>query len=80
MDHPSYLAGVGRLLAFAGMIALASAVFAVVLQASDLLFYGIKILGAAYLFYLAFQLWRASPMMINMIFSDGLLSAKSGLS
>ncbi|AOE79363.1 lysine transporter LysE [Pseudomonas lurida] len=57
----SCVAGVGRLLAFAGMIALVSAGLAVVLQTSELLFYGIKILGAAYLFYLAFQLWRANP-------------------
>ncbi|NWB70463.1 LysE family translocator [Pseudomonas sp. I8001] len=57
----SCLAGVGRLLAFAGMIALASAGLAVVLQTSELLFYGIKILGAAYLFYLAYQLWRSNP-------------------
>ena len=57
----SCLAGIGRLLAFAGMIALASAGLAVVLQTSELLFYGIKILGAAYLFYLAYQLWRANP-------------------
>ncbi|MPQ86492.1 LysE family translocator [Pseudomonas sp. MAFF 730085] len=55
----SCLAGVGRLLAFAGMIAVASAGLAVVLQTSELLFYAIKILGAAYLFYLAFSLWRA---------------------
>ncbi|MGE8175833.1 LysE family translocator [Pseudomonas fluorescens] len=57
----SCVAGLGRLLAFAGMIALASAGLAVVLQTSELLFYAIKILGAAYLFYLAFQLWRANP-------------------
>ncbi|OOV94659.1 LysE family translocator [Pseudomonas sp. MF4836] len=55
----SCLAGVGRLLAFSLMIALASAGLAVVLQASELLFYGIKILGAGYLLYLAHQLWRA---------------------
>jgi threonine/homoserine/homoserine lactone efflux protein len=55
------VAGIGRLLAFAGMIALASAGLAVVLQTSELLFYGIKILGAAYLFYLAWQLWRGNP-------------------
>ena len=55
------LAGIGRLLAFAGMIALASAGLAVVLQTSELLFYGIKIVGAAYLVYLAVQLWRADP-------------------
>ncbi|WP_339548117.1 LysE family translocator [Pseudomonas sp. RA_35y_Pfl2_P32] len=53
------LAGVGRLLAFAGMIALASAGLAVVLQTSEWLFYGIKIVGAAYLLYLAWQLWTA---------------------
>ncbi|MHC8286322.1 LysE family translocator [Pseudomonas sp. XS1P51] len=55
------MAGIGRLLAFAAMIALASAGLAVVLQTSELLFYGIKIVGAAYLFYLAWQLWRAAP-------------------
>ncbi|VVM71550.1 Homoserine/homoserine lactone efflux protein [Pseudomonas fluorescens] len=55
------VAGIGRLLAFAGMIALASAGLAVVLQTSEWLFYGIKIVGAAYLFYLAWQLWRADP-------------------
>ncbi|PRA46589.1 MULTISPECIES: LysE family translocator [Pseudomonas] len=53
------LAGGGRLLAFAAMIALASAGLAVVLQTSEWLFYGIKIAGAAYLLYLAWQLWTA---------------------
>ncbi|QXI26686.1 LysE family translocator [Pseudomonas vanderleydeniana] len=57
----SCLAGLGRLLAFAGMIALAAAGLAVVLQTSELLFHAIKILGAAYLIYLAVQLWRANP-------------------
>ena len=57
----SCLAGIGRLLAFAGMIALASAGVAVVLQTSEWLFYGIKIVGAAYLLYLAWQLWTADP-------------------
>jgi len=46
--------------AFAGMIALASPGFAVVLKTSEVLFYAVKILGAAYLFYLAYQLWRAN--------------------
>ncbi|MCU0072448.1 LysE family translocator [Pseudomonas koreensis] len=55
------MAGVGRLLAFAGMITLAAAGLAVVLQTSELLFYGIKIVGAGYLLYLAWQLWRANP-------------------
>ncbi|MGA3824629.1 LysE family translocator [Pseudomonas sp. T8] len=55
----SCLAGAGRLAAFAVMIALAAAGLAVVLQASELLFHGIKILGAGYLLYLAYQLWTA---------------------
>lgn len=54
-------AGAGRLLAFGGMIALASTGLAAVLHTSALLFYGIKTVGAAYLLYLAFQLWRAAP-------------------
>ncbi|MDH4610940.1 LysE family translocator [Pseudomonas sp. BN102] len=59
------LAGAGRLLAFAGMIALAASglalvlVLVLVLQASASLFLAIKLLGAGYLFWLAFQLWRA---------------------
>ncbi|WP_017904459.1 LysE family translocator [Pseudomonas asplenii] len=57
----SCLAGLGRLLAFAGMIALAAAGLAVVLQTSEWLFHAIKMLGAAYLIYLAIQLWRANP-------------------
>lgn len=55
------VAGVGRLLAFAGMIALAAAGLSVVLQTSEWLFYAIKIIGAAYLLYMAWQLWRANP-------------------
>lgn len=52
-------AGLGRLLAFAGMIALAASGLAVVLHASELLFYLIKVAGALYLFWLAWQLWHA---------------------
>lgn len=52
--------GLGRLLAFAIMIALAAVGLTAVLHASEWLFHGIKIVGAAYLFYLAIQLWRAS--------------------
>lgn len=57
----SCAAGIGRLIAFAGMLFLASAGLAVVLQSSALLFTAIKVLGAAYLLYLALQLWRAQP-------------------
>lgn len=53
-------AGVGRILAFAGMIALAGAGLSVVLQTSEWLFQAIKIVGAGYLLYMAWQLWRAS--------------------
>ena len=54
------LAGIGRILAFAGMIALAGAGLSVVLQTSEWLFQAIKIVGAAYLLYMAWQLWRAN--------------------
>lgn len=54
-------AGLGRLAAFAGMIALAASGLAAVLHASVPLFYAIKIAGAAYLFWLAWQLWHAGP-------------------
>lgn len=52
-------AGIGRLVAFSGMIAIAASGLAVVLQASALAFTAIKVAGAIYLFYLAVQLWRA---------------------
>jgi len=68
------VAGVGRLLAFAGMIALAAAGLAVVLQTSELLFYGIKIVGAGYLLYLAWQLWRGNPAA-----EDAVAAPASGL-
>lgn len=55
----SCVAGAGRLLAFALMLMLASAGLAVVLHTSELLFTLIKFGGAAYLFYLAWQLWRS---------------------
>ncbi|OCX15880.1 LysE family translocator [Pseudomonas graminis] len=51
--------GIGRLLAFAIMIALAAVGLTAVLHTSEWLFHTIKIVGAAYLFYLALQLWRA---------------------
>lgn len=51
--------GIGRLLAFTIMIALAAVGLTAVLHTSEWLFHGIKIVGAAYLFYLAVQLWRA---------------------
>lgn len=56
----SCMAGTGRLVAFAAMIALAAAGLTAVLETSELVFYAIKILGAAYLFFLSFKLWTAT--------------------
>ncbi|MGR4069280.1 LysE family translocator [Billgrantia sp. C5P2] len=55
------LAGIGRLVAFVAMIALAASGLATLLYASEKLFLVIKLLGAAYLFWLAYQLWFAEP-------------------
>ena len=52
-------AGLGRIVAFVGMIALAAGGLAVVLHASQTVFYVIKVAGAVYLFWLAWQLWHA---------------------
>ncbi|MBV6286155.1 LysE family translocator [Pseudomonas aegrilactucae] len=57
--HTACVAGAGRLLAFAGMIVLAAMGLAVVLHTSEYLFLLVKVLGAGYLFYIAWQLWRA---------------------
>lgn len=53
------LAGGGRIVAFSAMIGLAAMGLAVVLHTSEYLFMAIKLVGAAYLFYIAWQLWRA---------------------
>lgn len=54
----TYIAGVGCLIAFIGMIAILATGLVVVLQASEAFFLVIKVVGALYLFYLAVQLWR----------------------
>ncbi|QUJ70455.1 LysE family translocator (plasmid) [Photobacterium sp. GJ3] len=60
----AFIAGLGRISAFTVMIVFAASGLAVVLYASETLFLVIKLLGAAYLLWIAFQLWRseASPM------------------
>ena len=68
------LAGIGRLIAFAMMIALAAAGLAAILFASETLFNAIKIIGAAYLFWLAFKLWRA-----DVAVSDELGANREGI-
>ncbi|NVN83989.1 MULTISPECIES: LysE family translocator [unclassified Vibrio] len=58
------IAGLGRITAFSGMIALAASGLAVVLYTSETLFFLIKLFGAMYLLWIAFNLWRsqASPV------------------
>ncbi|MGR5391777.1 MULTISPECIES: LysE family translocator [Vibrio] len=60
----AFVAGLGRILAFSGMIALAASGLAVVLYTSETLFFLIKLFGAMYLLWIAFNLWRsqASPV------------------
>ena len=58
---PALMGGLGRLGAFAVMIFLAASGLAALLYASETIFLTIKILGAAYLFWVAIQLWRAEP-------------------
>jgi threonine/homoserine/homoserine lactone efflux protein len=53
------LAGFGRLAAFCVMIALAASGLAVVLYTSEILFLAIKICGALYLLWMAYNLWRS---------------------
>jgi threonine/homoserine/homoserine lactone efflux protein len=56
------LGTVGRLVAFAGMIALAGSGLALVLLTSVWLFTAIKLMGAAYLIWIAIRLWTATPI------------------
>jgi threonine/homoserine/homoserine lactone efflux protein len=60
----AFIAGAGRLVSFALMLLLAATGLAVVLHASEVFFLAIKLAGAAYLLWLAIQLWRsdAAPL------------------
>lgn len=55
----SCFAGIGRLIAFAILIALASVGLAAVIFASETIFTIIKTTGAVYLIYLAYKLWTS---------------------
>lgn len=55
------LAGIGRLIAFAAMIALAATGLATLLYTSEHLFLIIKLIGGLYLLWLAYQFWVADP-------------------
>jgi len=68
----SCAAGAGRLLAFSLMLMLASAGLAVVLHTSELLFTIIKVGGAGYLFYLAWQLWRSDTTQATEVTTPAL--------
>ncbi|MBB5417726.1 threonine/homoserine/homoserine lactone efflux protein [Paraburkholderia atlantica] len=61
----AFVGGSGRLLAFAMMLALAATGLAVVLHASEWVFLTIKLAGAAYLIWLAIQLWRSDAPAID---------------
>ncbi|MBA2781247.1 LysE family translocator [Billgrantia kenyensis] len=66
-------AGIGRLVAFVGMITLAATGLATVLYTSERLFFVIKVAGGLYLLWLAYQLWTADP-------TDGVGEALGGKS
>ncbi|SMG61390.1 LysE family translocator [Paraburkholderia susongensis] len=61
----AFVGGTGRLLAFAMMLMLAATGLAVVLHASEWIFLAIKLAGAAYLIWLAIQLWRSEAPAID---------------
>lgn len=61
----AFIAGLGRIAAFSVMIFLAASGLAVVLYASETLFLTIKVLGAAYLLWVAFNLWRSDASPVN---------------
>jgi len=52
-------AGLGRIAAFIVMIFLAATGLAAILYASETIFLTIKLVGAAYLFWVAYQLWNS---------------------
>ena len=60
----AFVTGTGRLVAFALMLVLAATGLAVILHTSEVVFLAIKLCGAAYLIWLAIQLWRsdAAPL------------------
>lgn len=61
----AFFAGGGRLVAFMLMIALAATGLAAVLYSSQFLFFCLKVAGAAYLLWLAFQLWNSKEVSDN---------------
>ena len=66
----AFVGGTGRLVAFALMLVLAATGLAVVLHASEWFFLAIKLAGAAYLIWLAIQLWRSDAPTIDTTQQD----------
>lgn len=66
----AFVGGTGRLVAFALMLVLAATGLAVVLHASEWFFLAIKLAGAAYLIWLAIQLWRSDAPTIDTTHQD----------
>jgi len=60
-------AGLGRLLAFALMILLVATGLSTLLYASEAVFFTIKIIGALYLFWIAYQLWTSDVSNIDSL-------------
>lgn len=72
----AFLGGSGRLVAFAAMIVLAATGLAVVLHASEWFFLTIKLAGAAYLIWLAIQLWRSDAPAIDTVHEESASLAR----
>lgn len=73
--QPALVASFGRIAAFAVMIALTASGLAVILYASEKVFLAIKLVGAMYLFWIAFQLWRSTSSPVNDIETDKKVKA-----
>lgn len=65
--NTALIAGLGRIAAFSIMIALAASGLAVVLYASETLFLIIKLCGAAYLLWIAINLWRSEVSPVSEV-------------
>ena len=61
------VAGMGRIFAFVGMIALAASGLAVVLYTSEILFMMIKVVGAGYLLWIAYTLWHSAASPVSAV-------------
>ncbi|NPT35569.1 LysE family translocator [Paraburkholderia xenovorans] len=72
----AFVGGTGRLVAFAAMLVLAATGLAVVLHASEWFFLAIKLAGAAYLIWLAIQLWRSDAPTFDTTQQDDVSLAR----